>query len=230
MDLTVGKIPSANSTGAPYIAGNFAPLKTEVTAFDLEVIGRVPEELSGRFLRIGPNPVDEPDLVHLVRYHWFAGTGMAHGLRLRGGKAEWFRSRFVIDRDCAKALSRQPIPGPGEGKRDGNVNTNLMNVSGKLCAVVEGAVYRSNLTTIWKAFDGPILMARSKPGSLATRSSIPSQVSSTRWHMNRFSRSAISRSIATGAPRPRHGSTCRTFRSSTTRRSRSPPSSSPTSL
>ena len=137
MDLTTEKIPSANSTGAPYVAGNFAPLKSEVTAFELEVIGRVPEELTGRFLRIGPNPVDEPDLVRLVRYHWFAGTGMAHGLRLRGGKAEWFRSRFVLDRDAARVLSRKPIPGPGEGTRDGNVNTNLMNVGGKLCAVVE---------------------------------------------------------------------------------------------
>ena len=137
MNPTTETIPSANSTGAPYIAGNFAPLRSEVTAIDLEVIGRVPEELTGRFLRIGPNPVDEPDLVRLVRYHWFAGTGMAHGLRLRDGKAEWFRSRFVIDRDAAQVLSRQPIPGPGAGSRDGNVNTNLMNVGGKLCAVVE---------------------------------------------------------------------------------------------
>ena len=36
-----------------------------------------------------------------------------------------------------RVLSRKPIPGPGEGTRDGNVNTNLMNVGGKLCAVVE---------------------------------------------------------------------------------------------
>ena len=35
-------------------------------------------------------------------------------------------------------MSRKPIAGPGEGRRDGNVNTNLMNVGGKLCAVVEG--------------------------------------------------------------------------------------------
>ena len=35
MNLTTETIPSANSTGAPYIAGNFAPLKSEVTAFDL---------------------------------------------------------------------------------------------------------------------------------------------------------------------------------------------------
>ena len=103
MNPTTETIPSANSTGAPYVAGNFAPLKSEVTAFDLEVIGRIPEELTGRFLRIGPNPVDEPDLVRLVRYHWFAGTGMAHGLRLRDGKAEWFRSRFVLDRDAARS-------------------------------------------------------------------------------------------------------------------------------
>jgi carotenoid cleavage dioxygenase len=138
MNVQAKTIPSASSTGAPYVAGNFAPLRSEVTAFDLEVIGRVPEELTGRFLRIGPNPIDELDLVRLVRYHWFAGTGMAHGLRLHRGKAEWFRSRFVLDRDAAKVLSRKPIPGPAAGKRDGNVNTNLMNVGGKLCAVVEG--------------------------------------------------------------------------------------------
>src|SRR5262249_43907037 len=135
MNASAKQIPSANSTGAPYVAGNFAPVKSEVTAVDLEVIGRIPEELTGRFLRIGPNPVDEPDLLRLVRYHWFAGTGMAHGLRLRGGKAEWFRSRFVIDRDAARLLNRPPIAGPGEGRRDGNVNTNLMNVAGALGGV-----------------------------------------------------------------------------------------------
>src|SRR5262247_2489979 len=97
MNLTAEKILSANSTGAPYIAGNFAPLKSEITAFDLDVIGRIPQELNGRLLRIGPNPIDELDLVRLVRHHWFAGSGMAHGLHLRGGKADWFRSRFVLD-------------------------------------------------------------------------------------------------------------------------------------
>src|SRR5215470_7311800 len=76
MNLTVEEFPSANSTGEPYVAGNFAPLKSEVTSFDLEVIGHVPEELTGRFLRIGPNPIDELDQVHLARHHWFAGTGM----------------------------------------------------------------------------------------------------------------------------------------------------------
>ncbi len=86
MNLTTETIPSANSTGAPYVAGNFAPLRSEVTSFDLEVIGHVPEELTGRFLRIGPNPIDELDRVRLVRHHWFAGTGMAHGFAVARGQ------------------------------------------------------------------------------------------------------------------------------------------------
>lgn len=137
MDLAAERLPPVNSTGASYVAGNFAPLRSEVTAFDLEVVGRIPEALTGRFLRIGPNPIDELDQVRLVRYHWFAGTGMAHGLRLRAGQADWFRSRFVLDRDAARVLSRKPLNGPGEGRRDTNVNTNFMNVGGTLCAVVE---------------------------------------------------------------------------------------------
>src|SRR6188768_3611885 len=38
---------------------------------------------------------------------------------------------------CCQRLEPQAAPGPGEGVRDGNVNTNLVSVGGKLCAVVE---------------------------------------------------------------------------------------------
>lgn len=137
MDPAKEKTLSANSTGAPYVAGNFAPLEREVTAKNLEVTGRIPEELTGRFFRMGPNPVGEMDGARLARYHWFSGTGMAHGLRLRDGRAEWFRSRYVLDRDASARLGREPLPGPGLGTRDANVNTNLVRVGGRLCAVVE---------------------------------------------------------------------------------------------
>lgn len=146
MQMTAEKPLSADSTGAPYVTGNFAPLMNEATVFDLEVIGRVPEALNGRLLRIGPNPVDEPYPLFLVGHHWFAGAGMAHGLRLRDGKAEWFRSRFVVDEHTAKVRRIKPIPGPGEGQRDGNVNTNLTFVGGKLCAVVEAGSLPVELT------------------------------------------------------------------------------------
>jgi carotenoid cleavage dioxygenase-like enzyme len=109
---------------------NFAPVKVETTAFDLKVSGTIPHELNGRFLRIGPNPATPPDL---SSYHWFDGTGMVHGLRLRDGKADWYRSRFVKD----ARLGREAVAGPGAGKRDAAVNTNLTRVGDKLYAVVE---------------------------------------------------------------------------------------------
>ncbi len=77
----------------PYLSGNFAPVKEEVTAFDLKVTGEIPRELEGRFLRIGPNPIDPDPKTH----HWFIGNGMVHGVRLRGGRAEWYRNRYVRD-------------------------------------------------------------------------------------------------------------------------------------
>ncbi len=137
MQMSATDLSSADSTGAPYVTGNFAPLMNEVTAFDLEVVGRIPDTLNGRFLRIGPNPVEEPDPVWLRGHHWFAGAGMAHGLRLRDGKAEWFRSRFVLDTKTARTRRVAPIGGPGEGKRDTSVNTNVTVIGGRLCAVVE---------------------------------------------------------------------------------------------
>jgi len=47
MNPTTATIPSANSTGAPYVAGNFAPLRSEVTSFDLEVIGHLGKTRQG---------------------------------------------------------------------------------------------------------------------------------------------------------------------------------------
>jgi carotenoid cleavage dioxygenase-like enzyme len=118
----------------PFLAGNFAPVATETVSFDLEVAGHIPADLAGRFLRIGPNPIGAPDPQH---FHWFTGTGMAHGLRLRGGRAEWYRSRFVRSAEAAAALGRDPLLGPGAGSRDGPVNTHFTSAGGKLFALVE---------------------------------------------------------------------------------------------
>jgi carotenoid cleavage dioxygenase len=118
------------AAGSAYLSGNFAPVEVETTAFDLKVTGTIPEELNGRLLRIGPNPAAAPDP---ARYHWFDATGMVHGLRLREGKADWYRSRFVKD----SRMNGEPIPGPGFEHRDGPVNTNLTRAGHKLYAVVE---------------------------------------------------------------------------------------------
>ena len=119
----------------PFLAGNYAPIDTETTAFDLPVQGRIPEELEGRLLRIGPNPIGST--LRQEGYHWFTGSGMAHGLRLRGGRAEWYRSRFVVSDGIAVPLGRPALPGPRNGPRENTANTNVVDIGGRTYAIVE---------------------------------------------------------------------------------------------
>jgi len=118
----------------PYLAGNFAPVDEEVTAFDLPVTGTIPDGLEGRLLRIGPNPVlpDDPNA-----FHWFTGTGMAHGVRLVDGAAEWYRNRYVRSDRVTQAKGWPEIPGPRHGMTDGTANTNIIGLGGSTYAIVE---------------------------------------------------------------------------------------------
>ena len=97
-----------------YLEGNFGPVHEEVTAVDLAVTGTIPAELDGRFLRNGPNPIDRAGP---GTYHWFTGDGMVHGLRLRDGKAEWYRNRWVRSPEVAAALGEPAPPSPYGGRR-----------------------------------------------------------------------------------------------------------------
>src|SRR4051794_30999489 len=72
-----------------HLCGNFAPVPDEITAFDLPVTGAIPPELDGLYVRNGANPKSG------FSPHWFFGDGMVHGVRLAGGKAQWYRNRFV---------------------------------------------------------------------------------------------------------------------------------------
>jgi carotenoid cleavage dioxygenase len=87
--------------GNRYLEGNYAPVSDEVTVSSLPVTGSLPEVLSGRYLRNGPNPLGTPEP---SAYHWFTGTGMVHGIRIRDGRAEWYRNRFVRSAEVADAL------------------------------------------------------------------------------------------------------------------------------
>jgi carotenoid cleavage dioxygenase len=119
-----------------FLTGNFAPVADEHTAFDLRVTGRIPDELEGRLLRIGPNPV-APDPAN---YHWFLGNGMVHGVALRGGRAAWYRSRFVRDDEVVEAKGWPPVSGPQRefSLGGGLANTNVIFHAGKTLAIVEG--------------------------------------------------------------------------------------------
>ncbi|GLY02461.1 carotenoid oxygenase family protein [Actinoplanes sp. NBRC 101535] len=99
-----------------YLEGNYAPLADEMSTVDLPVSGRLPRDLNGLYLRIGPNPRTEVDR---ELHHWFSGAGMVHGVRLREGRAEWYRSRFVT--------SERGAP-----------NTNVLSHGGRLLTLIEG--------------------------------------------------------------------------------------------
>ncbi|HET9728930.1 MAG TPA: carotenoid oxygenase family protein [Acidimicrobiia bacterium] len=125
---------TATQPASPYVRDNFGPVREEVTAFDLPVAGAIPRELDGRYLRNGPNPIAPVG----PEYHWFVGDGMVHGIRLRDGKAEWYRNRFVRGPEVAKALGEPVPPSP----YDPSVvifaaNTNVIGHAGRTFAIVE---------------------------------------------------------------------------------------------
>ncbi|CAN5858949.1 carotenoid oxygenase family protein [soil metagenome] len=125
-----------------YLRGNFAPVAEERTAFDLPITGTLPAQLDGRYLRIGPNPITPPDP---ATYHWFTGDGMVHGVRLRDGRAEWYRNRFVRSTRVSEHLGEEPAPGVRHGMGDG-ANTNVIGHAGGTFAIVEAGSRPVELT------------------------------------------------------------------------------------
>lgn len=127
----------------PYLQGGYAPIAQEYTLTDLKVSGVIPDYLDGRYLRNGPNPVGEIDP---AVYHWFIGDGMVHGVRLREGKAEWYRNRYVRGPQTAQALGEPPPHGYHRGAMGIGANTNVIGHAGRTYALIEGGVSCYELT------------------------------------------------------------------------------------
>ena len=89
----------------PISPSRFAPVGREIDASALEVIeGRIPEELSGAYIRNGPNPRYEP-----VSYNYpLEGDGMLHAVRFSGGRAS-YHNRYVRTRSFEIIEKGRPI-------------------------------------------------------------------------------------------------------------------------
>lgn len=120
-----------------HLAGNNAPVAEEVTLEPAKVTGEIPAELSGQFFRNGPNP----------RTGWsphsFAGDGMIHTIALGGGRARWYRNRYVRTPlyehpgESRFALAFDPCTGRID-YRVTTANTHLIAHAGRLFALEEG--------------------------------------------------------------------------------------------
>ena len=120
----------AQQTKSFHLDGNYAPVTTEITAENLRVTGALPTELSGRYFRNGPNPRDA------ASEHWFFGDGMLHGIEIAGGKARWYRNRWVRTRSFLEGAAT--ISPTGEVDRTaGPANTHVIAHAGKIFALVE---------------------------------------------------------------------------------------------
>ncbi|MCV7316302.1 carotenoid oxygenase family protein [Mycolicibacillus parakoreensis] len=126
-----------------YLQGGFAPIAEEHTLTDLPVTGTIPGYLDGRYLRNGPNPISEVDP---ALYHWFMGDGMVHGVRLRDGKAEWYRNRYVRAPQAGAALGEPAPRGRHVGPSAIGANTNVIGHAGRTLALIEGGISCYELT------------------------------------------------------------------------------------
>lgn len=113
------------TTDAPFwLSGNFAPVAVEQKSTDLPIEGELPGELDGCYVRNGPNPRSG------ISPHWLVGDGMVHGVAISGGRARWYRNRYV------GAPAEPRGPGPRRLGRGRN-NTHVIEHAGRLLALVE---------------------------------------------------------------------------------------------
>jgi carotenoid cleavage dioxygenase-like enzyme len=153
----------------PHLSGNYAPIGPEIDAADLPVIaGRIPPDLSGAYMRNGPNPLYKP----LAFTYPMDGDGMIHAVYFDNGRAR-YRNRFVqtpslaAERRAGRAIygsfahpapidSKLLHPGDAQGPFKNGAFINIIEHGGHLLALNEsttGFEITRDLDTIgeWKA-------------------------------------------------------------------------------
>ncbi len=136
----------------PYLNGAWKPNYTEYTAVDLEVIGDIPNDIDGVYIRNTENQLHEP----IGHYHPFDGDGMLHALSIKDGKAE-YRNRFIRtkgfieEQKAGKSLWTGFVNDPKKSKRPGwGAQEHLKDASSTDVVFHAGKL----LSTFWQCGDG----------------------------------------------------------------------------
>ncbi|MFI9555721.1 carotenoid oxygenase family protein [Nonomuraea endophytica] len=135
----------------PYLLGLYAPVQEEFTSGELTVIGRIPADLNGVYLRNGPNarfPVKG-------RYHWFDGDGMVHAVHFENGTARyrnrWIRTRaFEAESAAGQALWTGVMENP-----KGNPFGNARGLPFKDTANTDVIFHRGRVLASWYLCGSP---------------------------------------------------------------------------
>jgi carotenoid cleavage dioxygenase-like enzyme len=128
-----------------HLQGNGRPTQEELTLTDLKVVGRIPAELDGRYLRNGANPFTG------MSDHPFFGDGMIHGIRLQDGQAKWYRNRYVQTPFIKDPSINILDPSVTMDMTCSKANTHVVGHAGQILALEEGHfpyVLDGNLNTI----------------------------------------------------------------------------------
>src|SRR3954447_14215089 len=86
------------------------PDETSITS--LPITGTLPDHLSGTYLVIGSNPTGLPDAGEPPR-----AAAMVHAVAMDPNGTVSYRNRSITTDTAARALGREPVPGP---RRAGN--------------------------------------------------------------------------------------------------------------
>ena len=141
-------------TPPDHMLGNGRPVTEEQSLTELKVTGTIPPELDGRYVRAGGNEREGNS------GHPFLGDGMVHGVRLRDGKAEWYRNRYVQTPFITNPDLNATDPMVMMDMKSSKANTHVIGHAGKILALEEAHfpyVLDGDLGTVGASdFDGAL--------------------------------------------------------------------------
>ena len=120
-------------TDPPSPTENDAPIPDEATLTSLTVDGTLPAALSGRYVRIGPNPTTATATARRNP------DGMVHAVDLHVGRAVGYRNRWIATDQVAATLGTEPTPEAPAAGSD-SVATNVITFGGRTLALGPGAL------------------------------------------------------------------------------------------
>lgn len=113
-----------------FLQGINAPVFQEVDLGELRVTGEIPSDLSGIYIRNGPNPMFQPS----TYAYPLEGDGMLHAVYFEDGKAR-YRNRWILTKGLLYEMqAKQALP---ELRFRNYANTNIISHAGKLLALYE---------------------------------------------------------------------------------------------